>query len=431
MIAAQAHIGTVQAAGTTLLSAGDFVYQGAFRVPYSSSMKVFSYSGIAPCLTNIGTLILTGWTTTATNSFVQCEMSLPAPAIGPQSSLPVATLLNGPTDLSNGIRTNDLHGGTGGSQRYFGGMIRVGDELLTSMYVYYDVAPASQARYSHFFCGMNFAAPSSRGPYALSPDTQSGFAAGCMCQVPTEYQSTLGSPYFTGLSGAPAVYRESQGPNSIGFDPATLSETPAPCTYLLNYPDAHPYGEYQFYKNQSPNWNLTSRSAGTFFLNRNGKAAIGHVGWSGNGKCWYGMPTEDFTDWSPYPGSSPTPADCTAHPEYIPFVRSLGVCSEPLKPDGLPIFGAKGTHSSSYACVCWLYDPADYLAVKQGLKQPWELQPYEIVQLPLQYQNWSPIIGGAAYDEETGKLYISHQMCDRSRSSFDPCPVIEEFQLAP
>ncbi len=402
-----------------LLRAEDFTYVGAFRVPYSNTMKTFNFLGNAPCLTSDGALVLTGWKDVNSRPFMQIKMSIPKPGLGPLSTLPIATLLAGPTDLSNGLSQANLGGNSGYSGTYYGGMIQVGDEFLATMYGYYDANGG--ARLSHGFFSANFTAPSSRGWYALAPDNKTGHVAGYLGKVPDAWRDRIGSPYYSGLCGVPIVSRQSYGPAFIGFDPTTLkSGVPAPANYLLDYPGDHPYKEWALYKNQSPDWNMTSSASGTAFIDRNGKSAVTFSGRTGIGKIWYGLPEEDFSNFTPTSTTSPSLNECNAHPEYLATMRGLGHCLDPL-------IKSKGTHSEGRKYCRWMYDPQDLVDVKNGLKPFYSLRPYAILTLPIPYGN--EILGGEAYDEANGLLYISQTLTE-ARTTYSRLPVIHVFRVA-
>ncbi|OGJ88031.1 MAG: hypothetical protein A2487_04290 [Candidatus Raymondbacteria bacterium RifOxyC12_full_50_8] len=93
---------------------------------------------------------------------------------------------------------------------------------------------------------------------------------------------------------------------------------------------------------------------------------------------------------------------------------------------------AAGSHRgtpSNYKFVIMFYDPDDLAAVAQGVKQPWEPQPYaykDITEIVWHtgydagYEN--EVLGSIAYDREHGLLYIIEQYV------YDHKPIIHVFQ---
>ena len=72
-----------------------------------------------------------------------------------------------------------------------------------------------------------------------------------------------------------------------------------------------------------------------------------------------------------------------------------------------PARQAKGTHAYPYVYQAWAYDANDLLAVKNGTKEPWEVQPYDVWNLNLPYATDTKWAGGVAYDAATGRIFVS------------------------
>src|SRR5262249_33675379 len=110
-------------------------------------------------------------------------------------------------------------------------------------------------------------------------------------------------------------------------------------------------------------------------------------------------------------------------------------------------FGVTGTNATSYqnggpaapwvvnneyALQVWAYNANDFLAVKQGLLQPWQVQPYDVWNFTL--PGYTPqggqqsAIGGVTFDPSTGRLYVSLLNADRVGST-GYLPLIEVFQV--
>ena len=84
-----------------------------------------------------------------------------------------------------------------------------------------------------------------------------------------------------------------------------------------------------------------------------------------------------------------------------------------------------GPHAYPYVYYVWAYDVLDLVAVKQGLKQPWQIYPYRSWAFELPFQNLDRAIIGAAYDPATRRIYLSQAHGDVDS------PIIHVFSLTP
>jgi len=82
---------------------------------------------------------------------------------------------------------------------------------------------------------------------------------------------------------------------------------------------------------------------------------------------------------------------------------------------GDPADNSKGTHAYPYQHQVWAYDANDLLAVKNGQKLPWEVQPYATWSLDDMDTSGGAAIRGAGYDPSLGRLYIAQAYGDEPR----------------
>jgi hypothetical protein len=96
-----------------------------------------------------------------------------------------------------------------------------------------------------------------------------------------------------------------------------------------------------------------------------------------------------------------------------------------------PTDTSKGTHAYPYQYQVWAYDVLDLAAVKAGQRQPWDVHPYAVWSLtfPISPVGGNIHLGGAAYDPQTQRIYVSQLHADVI--GFDPLPVIHVFQVVP
>jgi hypothetical protein len=86
-----------------------------------------------------------------------------------------------------------------------------------------------------------------------------------------------------------------------------------------------------------------------------------------------------------------------------------------------PDDNSKGIHSYPYRSQVWAYDANDLIAVKNGLKQSYEVMPYAVWQLDASVVD----IQGVAYDPATQRLYVSQVYAENTR------PLIRVYQVTP
>ena len=67
----------------------------------------------------------------------------------------------------------------------------------------------------------------------------------------------------------------------------------------------------------------------------------------------------------------------------------------------------RAEHAYPYASYVWAYDAIDLAAVKSGQRQPWEVKPYAVWTLDLPFNYPNARINGAAYDPQTGRIFVS------------------------
>lgn len=258
------------------------------------------------------------------------------------SELPFAALSQTYFNIDNGLRFDQNPQDT-----MVRGVMFDGPKLIMSIASYYDAA-YSQTR-SHLSRDWTSGQVTS---YGLTPV---GHTAGFM----TPATGALG-PALTGNFGLPIITRESWGPAAFVFDPNDLTKPAIP---VLDYPNIeHSLGPWD---QKSDVWNVRSAFGGMHLIGR----SLLFTGVHGIGDFCYG-----------------------------PTIGDGGPCYDP---EG----GGSGNHSYPYVYRIWAYDTDDLVAVKNGLKQPWEPQPYGVwnITLPMT-SGWTRL--ASAYDPTTHRLYL-------------------------
>jgi hypothetical protein len=189
-----------------------------------------------------------------------------------------------------------------------------------------------------------------------------------MTTVPAEWRFSLGGPALTGQCCISIISRTSSGPAASAFEPDDVgSLNPVPATPLLYYPLEHPLAPVD---TQNDYFNLATQIKGVAFPP--GTRSVLFFGRHGTGPYCYGT------------GGDVGEGDCYD-----------------------PVDSSKGTHAYPYVHQVWAYDALDLLAVKDALIQPWEVQPYQIWRLNEMDASGGATIRGAAFDPQSGKVYIT------------------------
>lgn len=407
----------------TLLYQQSFTYQGAFRVPIGplggdSTEWSFGLGGDGVTYNPArNSLVLLG-----TNSErYAVEISIPTPVNSTNiNDLNVAKTVQTPKNIT-GSTWNWLNPGpsfvTNGGK--VGGFLVYNGKLIGSAYPYYD--EGSSLQLSHFTANLNWVSDgagfSGFKRVGLNPEnssySSSGWVGGYMCLIPPEWRAVLGYPALTGQGAIPVIGRSSKGPSLWGFDPDQIGvQTPVPATVFVGYPSAHQ--TLGAYDSGSLYYNMSTGLAGAVFPSGSDSILIfGNHGLTLNGQgtdnC-YGYGTSDIN----------------LH-KTIKSGSELW-CYDPSDSD-------KGGHGYPYVSQVWAYSANDLLAVKNGAKQYWQVVPYSRWTLALPFTNeTSPstgkkILGGAAYDPTTQRIFVVQLYADHWADEYEPNPIVHVYSL--
>jgi hypothetical protein len=189
---------------------------------------------------------------------------------------------------------------------------------------------------------------------------------------------------LTGLCCVSIISRTSLGPAASVFNPAQVGVVPiVPATQVVGYPINQP--TLGLCEGASTMFNCTTVMGGVAFPE--GTRSVLFFGRQGLGKYCYGT------------GGA-----------------SGGDCYDPTD-------SSKGTHGYPYAYQVWAYDVLDLIAVKQGQKKPWEIQPYQTWNFELPFQSAARIIRSVAYDPATSRIFVTAAFSEGAR------PLIHVFTV--
>lgn len=375
-----------------LLNQNGLSYLGGFRLPSAAINGLdFTYGGTPIAFNPAGNSLFVG--DVAGNI---AEISIPTPVDSSDpKAMPAASYLQqafvDPTEghmSAMSTSTVTLYG-----------LLVHRNRLIGAASIYYD-ANYSQ-RVSHFSRSLSLTQPSFSGWSSVWDATRSGMVSGWMAAVPPEWQSALGGPAITGQGAIPIISRTSYGPAAFSFDPAQVGQPAVPATPLLYYDSLHPnLGRWE---DSNPTYGMATRIGGVAIIAGTRTALF--VGSNGTGPACYGYGTSDSSlVGKPHSASDPTLW-----------------CYDPDDSN-------KGTHSYPYRYQVWAYDLNDFVAVKNGAKQPWDVKPYGVWPMNFPTSASKLIIGGVGYDPQNQILYVSQR--DANRGNFSASPIIHAFKMS-
>jgi len=326
------------------VQSANMVYKGSFKMPTVAG-NGYTYGGTAVAYNPANdSLFVVG------HMYDQQTGEVKIPALGG-----TATVLQPLTDSLAG----KLGAIGGDGQLRVGGNLVYKNKLYVSAFVFYDASGSQTV--SHYSRSLTLSDRTVNGPYRVG-GMGAGFYSGYMGLIPTEWQSLFGGPAITGNCCLSIISRTSYGPAAFVFDPEGGTNTAKPMVY---YDSSHQtLGAYGA-GGSHPVFNGTTRITGVVFPS--GTSSVLFIGETGTGNYCYG---------------------------------EASVCGDPSN-------NWKADHAYPYRAYVWAYDANDMLAVKNGSKSPWSITPYatwELSQPGNVSQDFG--IGGAAYDPQTGRIFV-------------------------
>jgi O-glycosyl hydrolase len=434
----------VDGSGTTLVQQGNLVYEGAFRVPagffrgpnltqWQFDRATFEYGGTSLAFNPANnSLFVVGHD----QAQIVSEIAIP-PLVRATSvtGLNTASLLQPFTDATDqrlSLVSSDPLNPPDVTIKV-GGLLPYQNKLFVSAYIYYD--GRSSQTLSHFVSGLDLrVAGDAIGPFQVNrPDCNpvtkqnclgAGFFSGYFARVPAAWQPSLGGPILNGNCCLGVISRTSYGPALFAIDPMKLGiDVPLPAKPLVYYPPAHPLLEpglqpcidqatcqplIDGWSQNSALFNGTSEVRGAVFpegthsvlmFGRQGGFGAS-PGLPGNGAFCYGFGT-----------------NVPALVGTIPPGEADRYCYDPED-------GSKGVHGYPYRYYVWAYNASDLAAAAAGTVDPWTVRPYAVWPLTIPIPSTgSTHLGGAAYDPQSGRIYISQYQGDAN------LPVIHALKL--
>jgi len=376
--------GIATPANLELLSISDLVYQGAFRIPERpngvSSMN-FSQGPIAYDASSHSVFLVGHAHQQAVAEYLVPDVSASKDVAGLKMAQPAIQAFSPVLDRMPDGNPEILN--------RIGGLARHGDQLLISAYEYYD-APADNFN-THLVLhnARDLAGSALTGPISFKGRAHT---AGWMSPIPDEWQQALGGTWLAGnSSGEPIIGRLSVGPSAFAFYPGDMSNSDTVATKtLLDFDLANRL--HQDLTNESGEndiWNHLSRAVHGFIPpGTRSYITLGQSGGHNSFVCYKCIP-DGHT------------ANCA------------GYCAK---------------DPGDYNLMYWLWDVQDLIDVREGVKSPYSLRPYDygVFKAPFAGTRF----GGGSYDPVSNRLYLTLQRADRDQGDYSNPPIILVYSVA-
>lgn len=370
------------------LSAADLTYIGGFRVPAQTvNGDHFQFGGRQLTFNPANNSLIIG-----SRAGRVAEVSIPA-AINTSNpnAMNFASYLQAFWDPTEGHLKDILTDGVN-----LDGLLVINDRLIGTASVFYDAD--NLQRISHYSRSLRLDEQSFSGWSAVWDAPKTGFVSGQMSVVPPEWRSLLGGDAITGQCCIPIVTRTSWGPSAFSFNPSQIGQPLVPASPLLYYTKDH--ATLGRWEDQNPTYGQLTFMGGVAIIAQT--RTVLFFGRNGMGESCYGNGTSD-------PSLHGTMAPDGAH-----------YCYDPTSSD-------KGGHAYPYRYQIWAYDLNDFVAVKNGVKQPWEVTPYGVWPLELPTPETTMRLGGVGYDPVNQLLYVSQMYADTD--GYASRPLVHVIQI--
>lgn len=430
MLATQTHSGTVQGGGSNLLTAADFTYLGAFRLPLSVPGTEFGFRGAVIAYDpNDGGMFVhcgqTGGDLSPFNSRI-CKVSIPALSTsGSLANLNRASITIPATDVITGRSYSPAMGNGENDSTAPKGMHVFGSKLVWTADQFYPGTPLIR---SHGRCNLDLTNPEGMSQPATGVNAR--YSNMGMCDIPTEFQGAFGGHTAMGCrAGGSIVSLSSDGPALTTFNHADIGGDSFPATLRQHYTVAQldplsgtSRGDADMLWVQSN----AGYGMACAFHSGGGKHGVAFVTKRSEAGYWYGFGS--YETWRNDPITFPNNS-------YIPMLKDgqshYATFGDPA---GWPLTDVEGryyrdgrnnneagNHAGDYWTGLYLYDPTDVLAGPELHSA----RPYQVARLdnPFNTTGNKYVYAG---DYAAGLLFVPVE-ADFEGSS--PVPVFCVYQL--
>jgi hypothetical protein len=445
------------------LGPSQLVYLGAFRLPEvtSESPAVWDWGGQAMTFFpagdpgggtdgSPGSLFVTGLDT---DNWVS-EIGIPHPSLSRNvEELPAAVTLQPLADVRDGLFATFTELPRAGLEYLPAQAGQSAGLLHLAWGQHFHEEPGVTIAPTHAWCGLDLAHPDTQGPWWIG--TVAANEAGFIYSI-NDYLFAIPDAWADGHLGgrrlATGRFRDGgwsgMGPSLIAYGPwldgDPLGAAPPPnaelsCIPLILYSSTLEAGDHRLtgYSNADA-W------TGGAWITSGSRSAVIFAGTKGSGYTWYGFFTPEGVDPPPLFGEG---APCVYTVGDIMCVRPDGetACTQE---DMLPCSGAsttqasRGWWASRFDAVLLFYDPDDLAAVAAGSLEPYQPQPYAILEIDehlflnatmpdvTMYNGYGDQrrgrLGAVAFDRGSGLLYVLEQFADEYRPLVHVWRVLEQ-----
>jgi hypothetical protein len=371
-----------------LIQPAELVYQGAFRLPEASGTEGAGWEWGGTALAYYpdgdsagandkypGSLFATA------HEWYQNigELSIPAPVNSRNlGDLNTAEMLQGLTDIKG-----DMFGYLEIPRVGLAYLPKQGSQNSGKLYFAWGQHMQElDAGASHGWFNTDLSNPETAGPWRIKGEIKYT-TTDYMFDIPKDFADK----YLNGMMLATGRYRDggqgTQGPSLIAIAPWKNGNPPAPESEIDSLPLLKYSSVYDDFGgvNAVKNYCHSDIWSGGAWLTKDDKAAVVFVGKKGKGACWYGYPDGIRVDTSG-----------NADAEYV---------------EGE---GQRGWWADRFVAEIMFYDPADFARVANGDIEPYEPQPYVVLEIQELMHN-TPLheirdLGAVAFDRENGILYL-------------------------
>ncbi len=424
-----------------LLQPSDLTYLGAFRLPGGDTPpQTFAYGGNAMTFnldgdpgntdSHPGSLFVMGHDTMPFGD-------LPDGNQVAEVSIPVPTIASNPADLPEAVFIQNFQDVSAGYFSNLEEIPKVGMQYLDHadtgplLHIGWGQNIQPQDEPSHAWFSANLALPNLRGVWFIG-DQDLYSTNNYMFEIPAAWADAHTGSRYLGTGRMRDGGQGGMGPTLFAYTPwetggvAPASGTRLAETTLLLYEKSSNTEEivrtldgYQ----HSDEW-----EGGAFITTPSGKSAVLFAGAKSNGvKYWYGYinpagPEQVCVD----AHITDYPTCRMADGSICPSEDFAGCCSE----EAGTCVTYRGWWSTRFDAQFIFYDPADLARVASGEIEPWQPQPYAMMDIDehlyLDPPEWDVVnlgwgdqrryrIGATAYDRENGLLYVLELYADGAK----------------
>ncbi|WP_339899591.1 hypothetical protein [Paraglaciecola polaris] len=283
------------------------------------------------------------------------------------------------------------------------GLGLVGDGLMVNYIDWYDAGGNETDTTIYFKDASNLTTSNISGPFQLNGAAHS---AGWISAIPSEWQKSLGGTFISGSqANASIISRRSVGPSAFITDPLatflTRENGDLAANGLLDFPLSNLLYDKSVYTGKV--------YPDDILRNKDGRNKL----WTFLSGAGYGFIIPGTSTYMTIGGSGG---------------HKFGVGYKITQENGRLCGGYCANSSTDRSGYYWLWDVKELLKVKLGLLKSYDVRPYDYGEFTSPLANGKFGVGGAAFDPNTGLLYLSSPQADQLKKYSRP-PLILVYEI--